>query len=71
MIQYFQRYCVSFKQALAVIPTFKGSQFASPVAAIHSMNYPISITKEQLQSLILSNLLCFCRTGIVARKYKY
>ena len=45
------------------------SQFASPVAAIHSMNYPFSITKEQLQSLILSNLLCFCRTGIVARRY--
>ena len=27
------------------------------------------IKKEQLQPRILSNLLCFCRTGIVARRY--
>ena len=33
------------------------------------MNFPFSVIKEQLQPLILSNLLRFCRTGIVARKY--
>ena len=32
------------------------------------MNYPFYIIKN-LQPLILSNLLCFCRTGIVERRY--
>ena len=42
----------------------------APVAAIHLMNDPFSIIKEQLQPQILSNLLHFLRTGgVVARRY--
>ena len=41
---------------------------SSPVAAIHSMNGPFSIIKEQFQPHILSNLLYFFRTGGVAPK---
>ena len=33
------------------------------------MNSPFSIIKQQLQSRILSNLLCFCRTGVKAWRY--
>ena len=39
-----------------------------PVADIHSINDPFSIIKEQLQPRILVNLMCFCRTGIAARR---
>ena len=39
-----------------------------PVADIHSINDPFSIIKEQLQPRILVNLMCFCRTGISARR---
>ena len=60
-------YCVSLKQALAVIPFFKAnsqSRWSHPYA-----DRPIFIIKEPLQPRILSNLLCFCRTGIVATRY--
>ena len=33
------------------------------------MNDPFSIIKEQLQSHILLNLLCFCRARVVATRY--
>ena len=45
------------------------SYFAIPVKAIHLMNGPFSIIKEQLQPRILSNLQHFCRTEIVGRRY--
>ena len=61
-------YCVSLKQTLAVTPFFKAnSQFhcSHPYG-----DRPLFIIKEQLQPRIVSNLLCFCRTGIVARRYR-
>ena len=33
------------------------------------LNDPFSITEEQLRPRILSNLLCFCRTWVIARRY--
>ena len=33
------------------------------------LNDSFSITEEQLRSRILSNLLCFCRTRVIARRY--
>ena len=33
------------------------------------LNDPFSITEEQLGPRILSNLLCFCRTWVIARRY--
>ena len=60
-------YCVPLKQALAVIPFSKAnSQF--------HCSHPygdrlLFIIKESLQPQILSNLLCFCRAGNVARRY--
>ena len=57
MIYYFPGYygISNLKQELEVIP--------------FSNVFPFSIIKEQLQSRILSNLLCFCRTGIVVKRY--
>ena len=69
MIKYFKGRYVSWKQALAVVPFFKGSDFLIPVAAIHSINDLFSIIKEKLQPRILPNLLCFCKKRIVARRY--
>lgn len=40
-----------------------------PVVAIHLMNNPFSIIKGQLHLYILSNLLCFFRKGVAARRY--
>ena len=37
--------------------------------AMHTLIGPLFIIKEQLQPYILSNLLCFCRIGIVATRY--
>ena len=37
-------------------------------ATIHTVTF---IIKEQLLPHIVSNLLCFCRTGVVARKYNF
>ena len=52
-------YCVSLKQALAVISFFKtDSQFHCS----HSYgDIPRFVIKESLQQRILSNFLCFCR----------
>ena len=38
VILYFQRYCVSFKQALAVIPTFKGIESICKSSCSHPFN---------------------------------
>ena len=60
-------YCVSLKQALAVIPFFKSNSqfhFSHPYS-----DRPLFMIKEQLQPRILSNLLCSCRTGMVARRF--
>ena len=53
--------CVSLEQTFAVMPFFIGIEFIR--------NTPFSIIKEQLQPGIISNLLCFCSTGIVKRRY--
>ena len=55
--------CVSFKQALSLIPFFIDIELIHKSSCNHSMNYPFSIIKEKLQPLI------FCRTGIVSRRY--
>ena len=55
-------YCVSLKQALAVIPFFKAeSQF-------HCSHSYSDRTRFVIKD-ILSNFLCFCRTEIVLRWY--
>ena len=45
------------------------SYFTIPVAVTHSTNGSFSITKEQLQSHIFSNLLYFPKTGVASRRY--
>ena len=61
-------YCVSLKQALAVIPFFKANlqfHYSHPCADRY-----LYIIKQQLQPCILSNLLCACRAGItIARNW--
>ena len=55
------------KQTLAVIPFFKANSqfhFSHPYS-----DRPLFIIREQLKPRIISNLLCFCRTGIVATRY--
>ena len=67
MTLYFQGYGVSLKQSIAIIPFFKDIELIRNSSCSHPlMNSKI---KEQMQSNILSNLLYFCRAGIVARRY--
>ena len=53
-----------------IIPVFKNIELIRHSSCSHRFNeWPFSIIKEQLQPHILSNLLAFCRTGVVVRTY--
>ena len=61
---------VSLKQALPVMPSFKGIDlFDTRVAAIDSLKDLYFIEKYPLQPHILSTLSCFFRMGVPARRY--
>ena len=71
MIENFQGYCVSLKQALAIISVFRDIEQICHFSCSHPFNDgPFSIIKEQLQPQIFLSLLYIFRTeGIVARRY--
>ena len=70
MIQYFHRYCCSFKHALVVIPFSKGielirqSSFSHPFDELHFFYH-----KRLNAATHLFKLVCFCRAGVVASRY--
>ena len=70
VIKYCQGYCVSLKQALAVIPFYSKVSilFAIPGASINWINKPFLSQKGNCSHASFSNLLCLCRTGIVVER---
>ena len=60
LIQFSQWYSVSFKQALAVIPFFKGAQLIRLSSRSYPFHeWPFSFIRKQLQPRILPNVLVF------------
>ena len=70
MIWYFQRYCVSFKQALAVIPFFIGIELIRKSSCGHPFDdLPFFYYKRVISATHSFKFTVFCKTGILARGY--
>ena len=66
----FSRVLCFFKQAFAVIPFLKGIELICHSSCRHSFNeWPFFYNKRAIAARFFHILLCFWRTGIIARRY--